>query len=322
MNLAQMRVAVRDILTAGGGTNVDTSMDEFWNDSEINLAINRAQDEVYKIIRRARADYFTRIVKSSDSAFSTQEHNYIPAEQLKLRAGVGEYTLPPNFVRMKMISDLSSNPARFIAADIAKHEFRVMLQQQANDNASTFYYDIIGAKTMVVRPIPMSDRDIEIIYEYNLTKLRDFTEGTVSVSYLVTTALFSASADIANRFFPTLEVIVNDTKPDPNIYYPVIKSIDSSTQVTLERHYMGASVVNADFIASMAPPIPQQHHQMLVCLAASHCFKKGMNPHRDSAQAWRDEFDSMVPSLINDVESRQGSDVETADAYLEDDLYD
>lgn len=322
MNLAQMRVAVRDILTAGGGTNIDTSIDEFWNDSEINLAINRAQDEVYKVIRRARSDFFTRILKSTDPAFAHAEHIYTPSTQLKLQAGVGEYTLPPQFVRMKLVSDLSANPARFVAADVAKHEFRILLQEEAGENATTFYYDIIGAKTMLVRPVPLSDRDIMIIFEQNLARLRDFTKGTVTTIYGNTTMTFSASAEINLSFFPGMEVIVNDTKPDPNIDYPVIKSVDSATQVTLERNYYGPSAANVNHITSIATPIPRHHHQMLVCLAASYCFNKGTNPHKDSAAIWRAEYDSMVPALVNDVESRQGSDPETVEAYLEGDLYD
>lgn len=321
MNLAQIRIAVRDLITAGGGTNINTSDDDHWNDSEINLAINRAHNEVYKIIRRARGDYFTRILRSTDAAFSQMAHVYYPTS-LRLTAGVGTYTLPPSFVRMKLITDLSANPARFIAADLGKHEFRILMQEDAADNASAFYYDIIANKTMLVRPIPTSDRDIEIIYEYIPTKLRDFTSGTVSVNYNSTTMTFTTSAEIALNFFPGMEIIVDNTKPDPNLDYHVVKSVDSNTQVTLERNFLDGTYVNANYIASMPTFVPYHHNQMIVCLAASYCLNKGTNPHKEAADIWRKEYNSMVPGLINDLESRQGSDTETASAYLEDEYYD
>ena len=71
--------------------------------------------------------------------------------------------------------------------------------------------------------------------------------------------------------------------------------------------------------ASSVSPVPVHHHYLLVVLAAIYAFKQGTNPSIDSAAQWQMEADKMIPNLINDVEGRQGSDIETVSAYLEDD---
>lgn len=70
---------------------------------------------------------------------------------------------------------------------------------------------------------------------------------------------------------------------------------------------------------SSVSPVPAHHHHLLVVLAAVYAFKQGTNPSSDSAAQWQMEADKMIPNLINDVEGRQGSDIETVSAYLEDD---
>lgn len=325
MNLFQMRMAVRDILTAGLGTNIEVNEDTFWNDIEINYAINRAQAEIYKVIRRARADYFTRILRSTDSSVRIMGTDFDPST-LRWTSGQGNYVLPLDFVRMKMITDLSSQRVRVSASDIAKHEFRILMNTDAQGNGSEFLYDILGVRTLVVRPLPNEDRDFEYIYEKTLPQLRDYVAHDVYVFKESTTVSFQGGEGAENVVVGD-EMIVGDVKADPNRHNSTVKSIDSATQVTLEglpQYY------NADFAGNGGPgkvtfssvsEIPRAHHDMLVCLAASFCFSKGTSPHMECVSLWRSQYDSMLPSLINDVESRQGSDIETVQAYLED-LYD
>lgn len=325
MNLAQMRIAVRDILTAGGGSNTVMNTDDFWNDSEINFALNRAQDELYKVIRNARADYFTRIVRSTDGSLVLRGQTFDPST-LRWVPEQGNYALPIDFVRMKLITDLSSDRVRMSASDLTKSEFRILMHENAGGVTREYLYDILGVRTLVVRPIPGEARDFEFIYEKRLQPLRDYTTGNVYALEDSTLAIFTSS--VTANFEVGDEIIANNTKPDPNKQFSVIKSIDSPTQVTLESVWVdptydlaGNGTSPTSYIVSSVSEIPRHHHQLLVCLAASYCFKKGTNPHMESAAIWRSEYDSMLPLLINEVESRQGSDVETANAYLED-LYD
>lgn len=328
MNLSQMRMAVRDILTAGQGNNSAINDDPFWTDIEINYNINRAQAEVYKIIRRARADYFTRILRSTDSPFRINGADFDPAT-LRWVVGQGNYVMPPDFVRMKMITDLSSQRVRLSASDVSKHEFRILLNSQSSGNGAEFLYDILGVRTLVIRPFPSDERDFEYIYEKTLPLLRDYTV-TQALVIQESTAVAVGDGQTANIRVGD-EIIVGTTaaaaKADPNKHYTAVKSIDSAFQVTLE----GLSDVNNSDMAgnggagyvtfSSVSEIPLVHHDMLVCLAASFCFAKGTNPSTEGVELWRGQYDSMIPALVNDVESRQGSDIETVEAYMED-MYD
>jgi hypothetical protein len=324
MNLAQLKTQLRDLLTAGGGQNTATSKDDFWSESELGTYINMAQQEVYKIIRRARSDYFTRILRSTDSPLVISGQLFDPAS-LAWVAGQGNYTLPPDFVRMKLITDLSIDNVRLIGSDIARNEFRVIMQMSGGNTAREFLYDILGVRTLVIRPIPDTERQFEFIYEKMLDPLRDWSTGNVSVVNGNNTVTFSGITDIRTVFVPGDELIVGTSTaqatPDPDTVYPVIKSLDSPTQATLANVYSGATQSGVKFTVSSVSEIPKHHHYLLVAKAAVYAFKKGTNPSSDAAALWQAEFDSMIPSLVNDVETRQGSDIETTMPYLED-IYD
>lgn len=324
MNLAQIRTAVRDIISAGAGMNTDIAPDVFWSNAEIDSYINMGQEELYKAIRRARSDYFTRILRSTDAPLLILGQLFDPST-LRWVADQGNYTLPPDFVRMKLMTDLSSERVRFMASDIAKNEFKVLMNQEGGSTAREYLYDILGIRTLMFRPRPAEVRDLEYIYEKRLVRLRDRTVGTVSVLNGNTTATFSVSTDIQNRVVVGSELIIGTSSllptADPTDTYPVIKSINSATQVTLEATYKDPDASNVMFIISPVSEVPEHHHYLLVAFAGIMAFKKGTNPHSDSVKEWQDVYNSMIPSLISDVEIRQGSDTETVSAYLED-LYD
>jgi hypothetical protein len=325
MNFAQMKVLLRDIITAGGGQNTALTTDDFWSNSELGSYINAGRQQVYQIIRRARSDYFTRIMRTTDPPLLIRGQTYDPSS-LRWVANQGNYTLPPDFVRMKMITDLTADNVRLIGSDIAKNSFRVLMNQSGGNTAREFLYDILGIRTIIFRPIPIDARDFEFIYEKNLEIMRDWNTGTVSLTLNSNTATFSAGADIQNRLVVGDELIVGSGPttqviPDPNIAYPVIKSIDSSTQVTLESIWLDATVNNYAYTVSTVGEIPLHHQYLHVVMAAVWAFKKGTNPSSDSAAIWQQEADKMIPSLINDVETRQGSDFDTSEPFLED-LYD
>ena len=322
MNLAQIRTAVRDILTAGGGLNTVISSDTFWSDGEIDTYINLAQEELYKVVRRARADYFTRILRSTDSSLAILGSLFDPST-LRWVANQGNYQLPQDFVRMKLITDLSSDHIRLLASDIAKSEFKILMNQDGGSTAREYLYDIMGVRTLIFRPIPQEIRDFEFIYEKRLPRLKDLTTGSVSVTNGNNTATFSSTADIQNRVAIGSELLVGtgasaQITPDPIETYPIIKSIDSATQATLEAPYLGATISDAAFRVSPVSEIPEHHHYMLVAYAAILAFKKGTNPHSDAVNEWKDVYNSMVPALISDVEVRQGSDFEFVEPYLGD----
>jgi len=68
---------------------------------------------------------------------------------------------------------------------------------------------------------------------------------------------------------------------------------------------------------SSVSQVPSHHHHLLVVLAAIYAFKQGTNASTDIAATWQAEADKMIPNLINDIEGRQGSDIDTVMPYLE-----
>lgn len=242
MNLAQMRTMLRSILTAGGGANQGIGTDDFWADKELNTYLNMAQSELYKIIRRARSDYFSRVVRTTDPPFLVRGVLFDPST-LRWQAGQGNYTLPPDFVRMKLITDLSGDPVRVSHADIARNEFKIIMNQRSGQMGGEYLYDILGIKTLLIRPIPDGQRDFEFVYEYMLPPLRDYKQGTVTYTESNTTMVFSDDAKIQSYLVAGDEIIPgkdtdNQNVPAVDYQYPVIRSIDSPNQVTLESPYI------------------------------------------------------------------------------------
>lgn len=324
MNLAQIRTVVRDMLTAGGGTNNNVGDDDFWGEAELNFLINEGQKELWKIIRRSRADYFIRIIRSTDAPLLIHGQVFNPAS-LRWQPNVGNYTLPPDFTRMKLMTDLSADRIRVIFGDIARNEFKVLMNETGGNVCREYVADILGLRSLIIRPFPIEQRDFEFIYERTLPILRDWVTGTVTVANGNTTATFSASADIQNRLEVGDELIVGTATQqaavDPNVDYPQVLSIDSSTQVTLDRPYLGVDATAVMFRISSTPHIPRAHQDLLVTYGVKEGFRKGTNPSKDGVALWSDKWGTMVPSLINDVEIRQGSDIETTQPFMED-LYD
>ena len=106
-----------------------------------------------------------------------------------------------------------------------------------------YLYDILGIKTLLIRPIPDGQRDFEFVYEYMLPSLRDYKQGTVTYTENNTTMVFSDDAKIQSYLVAGDEIIPgkdtdNQNVPAVDYQYPVIRSIDSPNQVTLESPYI------------------------------------------------------------------------------------
>ena len=322
MNLAQLRVAVRDKLSAGGGTSDALDADDFWKDSEVNYYLNEAQNKLYHAILRAKSDYFTRIITSSDANLTILGRTYDPSS-LAMVQDQGEYTLPPDFVRGVGFYDARADETVWFRwSDIKRSEFK-RLYQQGNIpgvNYGTLLLDVINARTLVVRPKPNENFDTTLLYVRRLGPLNDYTTGTVAVTNGSTTATFT-SADVANNFQVGDELLVGTAStapsPDPNTVYPVIAAISDPT-VTLDGPYTGVNGSGLNYIRSRVSEIPHQHHYALVLGAIVEGFQKGTNPNPTSVAMYKTDYQAAVQDVIAEVETRQSVDFETAEAYMED----
>lgn len=321
MNLAQIRSAVRDYLTAGSGVNTNIAADTFWATQEINGYINEAVRGIYKAMRRARADYFVRIMRTTDSAFNTGFNQLFDPDTLKWVAGTGNYTLPNDFMRMKLITDLSTDRIRLIKSDIAKNEFRILMMEDGGNTAREYLYDILGVRTLLIRPVPQEEREFEFIYERLLPRLKDYSTGTATVVQDDATVEFSVSADATRNIAVGDEIILSSSSTAPTAdpsetYYPVA-SITDATHIELARPYQGSNLSGVAYISSMVPEVPDQHHDLIIARAVLEGFRKGTNPSSDAVELWSAKVNEMLMDLINDVEIR-ADEAESVQAYLED----
>lgn len=326
MNLAQMRTAVRDKLTAGLGMNSNISEDLFFANSEVNFWLNAAQREVYKQIRKARSNYFERVLKTTDSSLLILGRTFVPSS-LKLVSGTGNYTLPPDFVAMTLMTDLDSGTTstgvRFTGVNsIVAERFRVLMYTNGGSMEREYLYSVIGQRTLLIRPIPQESRNIEFVYEKMLPTLRDWNTGTATTTITDNTVTFSATADCLNRMQAGDQFIMSSsaTVPtaDPSVDYPTIASITNSTEIELDAPYLDASASSKAYIVSSVSEIPAHHHDILVTYACRQATMKGPNPAVDEANMFGEEYNMQLRALLDEVEGRQFSDIETSEPYLGD----
>lgn len=320
MNLAQIRSATRETLTAGGAINTNINIDTFWVDKEVNYYINNAYRQVYRILRMTRADWFQRILQSTDSPLLLLGRTFNPAT-LKILSGISSYVLPPDFVAMKL---LSSTSARFTHLDLTKQRFRSVLNAP-NSRSEDYFYDIIGLKTLFVRPVPKEDHETQIIYDKAIGNLVDYSVGSVT-SIIGTQVTFSGTT-LTSFVGAGDEFIIGSAASgaplvDPSIDYPVIKTIDSNTTLTLDGPWLGGIVTaGSGFLCSQVPELPVNFHDVIIHLAVKLACSKGPNPHTELAGLHGSIAESVLRQVIDQLEARQLSDIETSEPYLEGELY-
>jgi len=326
MNLSQMRILVRDALIAGFADNNSVGPigpDFYYQDNIINAYLNEAQNVIYQIIRRAKSDYFSRIMATTDSSLVIRQKTFNPAT-LKMQSGVGSYTLPPDFMRMKLITDqrLDAPKSRFRFSDVTSSDFRTVYGDTTSSRISPYLVDIIGMRTMIIRPIPIETFDVEYIYEKQLDPINDYSVGGATINRGQSVVTLNG---VDWNFFAVGDEIIlgaslaSPSTIDPIGVYPVVLSINSgANQLTLSsplialQDYAGTS-----YIRSRAPEIPELYHYLLVAYAIRQALSKGTNVNAETVDVWNSRWESGIPNLIADVETRQISDTETSEAYLE-----
>ena len=326
MNLSQMRILVRDALIAGFSDNNSLGPigpDFYYQDNIINAYLNEAQNVIYQIIRRAKSDYFSRIMATTDPALVIRQKTFTPST-LKMQSGVGSYTLPPDFMRMKLITDqrLDAPKARFRFSDVTSSDFRTVYGDTTSSRISPYLVDIIGMRTMLIRPIPTENFDVEYIYEKQLDPLSDYSVGAASIDRGQSVITFSgvdwSFFQVGDEIILGASVAVPNTI-DTTALYPVVASIDSvNNQLTIGSPLIDLKdYAGQPFIRSRSPEIPELYHYLLVAYAIRQALSKGTNANAESVDIWNDRWNSGIPNLIADVETRQISDTETSEAYLE-----
>ena len=159
MMLSEFRTQVRN------GLNETSTL--FWVDTEVNWAVNFVKDELWKIIKDAREDFFLYLTGTT------------PYYSLSIVANTHTYTLPTDLVEVRqIIPDPTATDGtegyRYTNLDINHPDFiRARLSSTGvSATAGTpteFYYDLVGSKYdgtlyLHLAPTPQTSHTIFITY--------------------------------------------------------------------------------------------------------------------------------------------------------------
>lgn len=155
--LSDLRTATRDRL--------DESTATFWTNAQLNRYINRAKDRVWSRIRSLNEDYFMVRRTSLDGSVTILGETYATTS-FQIVATTVLYTLPPDFSEMKLIVVTTDGyeDVRFEYKDLTHPEMRAALEITDDQTPATFFFDIVGERTMRIAPPSNTTLDIEINY--------------------------------------------------------------------------------------------------------------------------------------------------------------
>jgi hypothetical protein len=137
-------VNLREIVFGARGRLKDQGMKR-WRDPELVLAANEAKNELVKIIRQSKRDYFTT---ASTFSISPAPAQWIPTG----------FVLPDDFSQLKdiQITDAGYEWIQFVHIDMADPRFKQMIETGGSfaSGEGFFYYDIAGRESVIVAPSP------------------------------------------------------------------------------------------------------------------------------------------------------------------------
>lgn len=299
----------------------------------IRSFVNDANTEAEKLIRRVRADYFTRVMNSATD--TTAEKicgiTYTPSTSLALAASTARYTLPPDFLSIKSIRCVTAGyeAIPFVHKDIASDDFQTQLKRSATDLGqleSGIYYDIIGERTMMIAPLLDSAANIELIYVAKPKRLHYYSTSTVTIADTTTLATGAASVWLTGSPFDSayLDMMVGTSAAaavpvaDPSWVYDGISllrvsAILTDLTITLASAKVGAAAAGTGYALASVPAIPEDAHYALADYATASVLASVGTPGK--AGFFMNRFNSRIAGITGTADLRQQSAVTTVEDY-------
>jgi len=213
---------------------------------------------------------------------------YSPTASLRITAGVDEYTLPPDFVRVASIFPLTTTPGfegvRFRPGSYSDDVWTDLSTIPTADLGSTvnfgstYNYIIQGRRTMHITPTPKDTFDIQLNYHYRAPRLRYYSTGTIqrvngfvgvtgSGTQWVTYGLRSPSELIAGAISTPASVVMDE-------YYPTNIVFITDTSLNLAKPSTVTDGVGIPYTIAMVPILPEEHHTWLAQMTAATMIRK------------------------------------------------
>jgi len=108
-NVLQLAATVRDKLHAGGGGNTLSMVDDYWSLAELLVDLNYAQQELWKVAKNLRQDFFLEVMTSTDPSTTIGGFVFNPAN-LKIVPNQSYIGLPQDVAEMKWIRCITRYP--------------------------------------------------------------------------------------------------------------------------------------------------------------------------------------------------------------------
>src|SRR3990167_4433232 len=155
--MSTLRTAVRD--------NLDEASAGFFSEAQLLRYLNRAKNRVWREVRKLKEDFFLIQRTSTDGALTILGESST-ASAFATVAGTRNYTLPPDFVEMKIIEVTTAGYeyVRFQHSDLARPEHRATRRLTDPYAPSVFLCDYIGSVTMAIAPLSNTALDLRISY--------------------------------------------------------------------------------------------------------------------------------------------------------------
>lgn len=330
MNLIQIMRRARqgvDAIIPGGYASFQ------WTDEEVVDLTNEAYESMQREFRLVRKKWGLITVNILSSAFTREDETYTPSTALVLGT-TGRITLPPDFAELVRISCTNNRSIRFMPAEMEGEHWQD-LEQSYVDNlgnlmagepaGQTFYYDIVGNRTLDIIPVVSTTYNLEIDYIPMLRPLNYTNKGTVSITNGAA-AITGTSTTFNDGVYALdnsqrAEIIVGVSDPQANNInvtkdYPSVSVITSTTAATLATVFGGTTVASVPYILAMAPTFPREYHRWLSRLTSSLMLAK-VNP--DVSEKYFAKFLTQFKDQINPTMRRRQSQaspvVEDADEF-------
>lgn len=337
INLIQIMRRARqgvDAILPGGYASVQ------WTDEEVADLANEAYESMQREFRLVRRKWNMVTLNVDSAAFTREDETYTPATALVVGSD-GEVTLPPDFAELVRVTctnpssstGLNHRGIRLIPSEL-ENEHWIDVEEAAfgafdtilqNDPTNlTFYYDIIGNRTLRIIPRVSGSYSLEIDYIPMLRPLVYTNAGTVAITNGLTDITGTTSA--FNQVYSAAsgqkaEIIVGASDPQSNQIrvdrdYPGVSTIASATSATLASVFAGTTVTASPYILTMAPNFPREYHRWMSRLTSSLMLAK-VNP--DVSDKYFAKFMTQFKEQINPAIRRRQSQasqvVEDADEF-------
>jgi hypothetical protein len=315
-----------------------------WADDEMVDLVTEANEEINLRFQLVHKKWGLQTVTQADAPFVRDGEIYTPSTALKIapQSDIGGHaiatriTLPPDFGEMVRVMCVSNRTVRFLPATIEMSHW-IDAEQGSFETAGigvlpstpdgmTFYYDIIGNRTMILIPSVTQTFNIAIDYIPMKRPLYYTSQGTITLTQGTTGITGAGTAFQSAGVFSEIssqacELIVGVSSiSDATIAlatdYPRVASITSDTVATFVSNYGPVGGAGLSYILTMVPTLPRVYHRWISRLATCYMLAK-VSPQLASeyAQGVIQKFGEVIQPTARVRQSQESPVVEDSEEF-------